>query len=447
LFSKSENHSFNLFIPALILMAFAGPGVSQAASYTSAYFPRHGSLVATLLSMSFHLSFLVFYGMNYLWEHTVDRRHPLRADGYRYAFEALALLAAGTSLFTMIIHSDEDVAYVRLHAATAEHAGAGSAFETSSPAPAGGRVAKHSDSSLTAGPAIAPLTSEDRHLYTGATGDDTVSAAESAGVTASASAAGEYSPYRHLSLEEKLSSGPFLRLALFFSMTSFFVNFYIGTVEASLGDSLLLPFGAQRAAAQEFSVVLALGFLAIPAFNVLLERHGRALFPLLLAGYAGLSAVWSICLLWDTSAAVLPTFVCYALLRTLLFSFLYPYVQYLFGPEFRDVIIGMLHLFAGVAGLGMIPLAMWADGTCSGRLVELELRKCSQGRWEAVSVGKACSSVYVAYFAYKEWTSRRHYFREQQQTLLSHGQGKGQGQGQRAGGYGALDGQDVEMVQ
>jgi len=448
LFSVSENHSFNLFIPGLILMAFAGPGVSQAASYTSAYFPNRGSLVATLLSMSFHLSFLVFYAINYMWENTTDKRHPMRTDGYRYAFESLALLAAGSALISVIIHSNEGSAFVRLHVATAEQAEPINASKMTASAPAPAAVAS-GGSFGSAGNgegqaiaiAIAPLTNEDRHLYTGDLSASAGASTDCADVAATASSAGQYNAYWNLSLEEKLTSKAFLRLAFFFAMTTFFINFYVGTVEASLGDSLLLPFRAQRAAAQEFSVVLASGFLAIPLFNMLLERHGRMLFPVLLAGYAVLSAVWSMCLLWDTSAAVLPTFICYSLLRTLLFCFMYPYCQDLFGPHYRDVIIGMLHLIAGVVGLGMIPLALWANGTCSERLIELELHKCSQGRWESVSVLKACSSVYVAYFAFKEWTSRRHYFREQQQQealLLSRGQGQGY--------YGALDDRDVEMM-
>ena len=46
-----------------------------------------------------------------------------------------------------------------------------------------------------------------------------------------------YSRHRDSTLSEKLSSHAFQRLALFFAMTCFTVNFYIGTVEQSLGEN------------------------------------------------------------------------------------------------------------------------------------------------------------------------------------------------------------------
>ena len=63
--------------------------------------------------------------------------------------------------------------------------------------------------------------------------------------------------------------------------------------------------------------------LPSPHCRYVMDRWG---FPTTWAATVGLGVLWSLLLLYDAEGTLLPSFVCYALFRTFLFTFLFAYI-------------------------------------------------------------------------------------------------------------------------
>ena len=449
LFSISERHSLCLFIPAMALIAFAGPGIQTSTNYTSTYFPDNKNLVITILSVSYHMSFLVFYALNHWWQMQKASKQ-LYLEGYRNMFEMLARIAASTILMSLCIHSDEDSPYVLVQNAEIEliERNAIKSEKRDSGLTMNLDHTEHSSDNAKI-PAIAQLTKNDTRLAElGAAMpvakhgfDDENGSTKSFKQTSLQPSEHPHIPYgalKNLSLTEKLSSTPFIYLAAFFTLSSFSINFYLGTMETSLGDANKLPFGAQQQAAQEFIIVLSLGFVIVPVFNRFLGKRGSMFFPSVLTIYAVLSILCSIGLMWDTNAGLLPTYICYSVMRTLLYCFITPYTHDLFGVEHGDVLVGILGTISGLCSLAAIPLAFYLDGTCAERKVQYPINPCDNGRWNEIVFLKAVASFYIFFYAYHEWKQRL--FSETQALELAINNNI-----YSRHSYGALDMTDVEI--
>ena len=69
-------------------------------------------------------------------------------------------------------------------------------------------------------------------------------------------------------------------------------------------------------------------------------------------------------LLYDAQWTLLPSFFCYAVFRTLLYTFLFAYIADTMGFHYFGVLAGLMFVISGVVGLLQYPLAKWAEGTC-----------------------------------------------------------------------------------
>ena len=487
LFACSDKEKEGLFVPALCLMAFAGPGISLAGNYTLAYFPEKGSAVATFISCCFHCSFFVFFLLTGLWESHRGESGSLESS-YQDLFYGLSYITAGTALISFCVHSDE-AAYLRVEGGEegeeGEGLGRGGSGSGSADESERGRGRSNAGSSSPRSPHSQTSSAESAAaaggggggggivgadldakaaayqsdlvpsgIYTDTTADaDDADAADASG--SDNGSASSYNEYSSLSLSDKLSSPAFARLAAFFSLATFWVNFRIGTLDAELGDSMLMPFQVHWDYVELFNLVLVAGVVGVPAFNWLLQRLGPAGFTPVLVGIACLSMVWNVGVLGDTEQAMVPTFLCYALFRTCVFCLLCPYVHDVFGAEYRGVLLGVLFLISGCVGLLAVPLALWADGTCADRPTDYTVDPCDTGRWTHLYLVKAATTAYFFYFAFQDWADRRHYYRalhhqQQVQQLLGETEGsaiKGAtfvaaaaaGGGSGSGGYGATD--------
>ena len=78
--------------------------------------------------------------------------------------------------------------------------------------------------------------------------------------------------------------------------------------------------------------------LPSPHCRYVMDRWG---FPTTWAATVGLGVLWSLLLLYDAEGTLLPSFVCYALFRTFLFTFLFAYIADTLG--FRCAPLPSLH--------------------------------------------------------------------------------------------------------
>lgn len=67
LFSFSDINSLPMFIPAMCLIAFGGPGTQSAIIHLSNLFPKWKATATALITGSFQLSFIVFLIFDQLW--------------------------------------------------------------------------------------------------------------------------------------------------------------------------------------------------------------------------------------------------------------------------------------------------------------------------------------------------------------------------------------------
>ena len=69
LFGISEKDGWQLFIPAISLIAFGGPGTQTSIIHLSNLFPTWKATATACITGSFQLSFVVFLVFDYLWTH------------------------------------------------------------------------------------------------------------------------------------------------------------------------------------------------------------------------------------------------------------------------------------------------------------------------------------------------------------------------------------------
>ena len=187
------------------------------------------------------------------------------------------------------------------------------------------------------------------------------------------------------------------------------MNIYISTVDVSLGDSAILPWGAHHAYSMQFSVVLAGGVVALPAVSSCLHHtKGLMNIPLTSLVLSVLSLLWTCGIMVENPHTVLPSFVCYSFFRIFLYAFSFAYVSDVFASKYNDVMMGILFLCSGLVNLLAIPLVNYAIGDCASAAKDM-ISTCDKGRWAHLALLKFASVGYFLYFTLQEWKERRRF--------------------------------------
>lgn len=413
IFGVSDIHRFGLFIPGLCLMAFAGPGIHGSSHYCVHRFPTMKGFVNTVLSMSFHASFVVFYTLQEIWWHRLRSggSGDSRALFCYYAFACLLTTVPSMFIIPNSMAPDRGLR---------SHGGSYSSFGSYESIMVDGddkmlQGSNHSKDSSSMNPLF---EGENKPLVMDVPLNDVgkVGASPSLGSLSSV-VSGEhievhYERYRSLTLSEKLTSSAFRRLAVFFVLATLWVNFYIGTVDISLGDSAILPYKEQHDYAVIFSLFLAGGCLVVPLVGYCMDvDQGMMGVPFTSLILSVLSLLWACTVLIESEAVILPSFACYSFFRVFMYIFTFAYVQDVFGPTYSDVLMGVLFLLSGVANIFTIPMTTYAIGDCAV-VAENLLTDCNRGNWSNIFLLKIASTLYFFYFTLMEWRERRHYLFE-----------------------------------
>ena len=411
IFGVSDIHRLGLFIPGLSLMAFAGPGINGTSHYCVHLFPQHKSLVSTLLDCSYHMSFIVLYVAQALWTHKLDTT----GDGdFRSIFCYYSFICLGSVLPTLFLMPDSmDSNLIKLKVgsgfialSSTNTSFASESLDKQDPVPIYGALSTDKEDAIEMASNFGAGTNAVLH-------DDSVAAIAGdgdAGMPTNYEVELTYDKYHYLTLWDKLRAPTFQRLVVFFSLATLWVNFYIGTVDMSLGDGAFLPWQSQHQYALLFSLMLAGGVLAIPVVSACLHRKNGGLMniPITALVLSCLSLMWACGILVETPASVLPSFVCYSLFRVFLYSFTFAYVHDVFDSTYNDVMIGVLFLCSGLVNLLAIPLARFAMGDCAVAAQNM-LSTCDRGKWSSIFLLKILSTGYFLYFTLCEWKERRHF--------------------------------------
>jgi len=324
----------------MCLLAFGGHGVQSSIVHLRNLFPGNKAVATAAVTMSFQLSFIVFYAFDQLWfNFGVD---------YQSLFLGYGLLALFNVVLSLTLWPDEPYTYsaadASLAAANAAAARAGATMnlemlnyvrlpsrmvrvekmavvpvaqaQGSDDVERGGGRRSPSSQSLAAAAAAAaasaaavagnsngngngsgsgartpPLPQDANEKWaavamqgkaaqvkagntrrpsvmaTSLHGNATLSSAEVAAMVT------PKTPVRQLDLYGQIASNTFVHLCFFFVVTSFWANFYVGTLDLQLGDSkLLLSAYEQRLFGRYLSIAMTAGALAIPAVGCVMAH-------------------------------------------------------------------------------------------------------------------------------------------------------------------------------
>jgi MFS family permease len=103
LFAVSNVPNFPMFIPALSMVAFGGPGVQSAIVHLCNLFPGNKGTATAVITGSFQLSFIIFLIFDQLW-------HFYKYD-YQMLFMGYAVVCLGNMLLSLLLWPDEPYTY------------------------------------------------------------------------------------------------------------------------------------------------------------------------------------------------------------------------------------------------------------------------------------------------------------------------------------------------
>jgi len=257
LFSASTP-SFPTHLPAIILIAFGGPGVQSSIIHLSNLYPASKATVTSIITGSFNLSFFVFFVFDRLW----NRFHFT----YQTIFAGYSTVCVVAFMLSLFLWPDQPFSFQeqvleetkpdQVSAARIGPIRAPSVFKKTSLGPPrpgqGGGGLPTTTSSSSGGATNSSSNRENTALLSGA---------PAAAVN-----------IKEASFWEQLRSAPFVRVTVFIVVASFWANFYIGSIDIQLADGHLLSSEKQNFMVRLFTAVTTAGVLGIPIVGGLMDR-------------------------------------------------------------------------------------------------------------------------------------------------------------------------------
>lgn len=193
-----------------------------------------------------------------------------------------------------------------------------------------------------------------------------------------------------------------MRLSVFFVISSFWTNFYIGSMVTQLGDGQIVPPSDTAQYGQTLTLFMTGGVASIPLIGWLMDKYG---FPITMLVTIFFGIVWAILLGTSKANLLYPSFLFYALFRTFLYTFIFSYLADKLGFKYYGVLAGVLFFLSGIVGLLQYPLALWAAGTCISP-VPAPGQYCSHGQWSWLNHVMTVMLVGLLYFPYQDYRER-----------------------------------------
>lgn len=375
--------SFPTHLPAVILIAFGGPGVQSSIIHLSNLYPASKATVTSIITGSFNLSFFIFFVFDRLW----NRFHFT----YQEIFAGYSIVCAVAFSFSLFLWPDQPFSFQEqmLEEIVPDQA----SIARVGPIRAPSVFKKTSLAPPRPGQGGLPI------LSSTTTHDATASAASrenTALLNPGSAAAAAMDDIKEASFWEQLRSAPFVRVTVFIVVASFWANFYIGTIDIQLADGHLLSPEKQNYMVRLFTAVTTAGVLGIPIVGGLMDRYG---FVTTAAVTVSMAVIYGLgIIIAQAQGGILPlvlAFIAYALFRTFLFTYFFAYLADALGFRFFGVLAGVSFFIAGCAGLLQSPLMQFGAGNC--HLTLEPLSGCDSGRWSTINFYQlAClASLYV----------------------------------------------------
>ena len=402
LFACSSMEGAPLFLPAMCLIAFGGPGAQNAIIHLSNLFPTKKATVTAIITGSFQISFFIFFCFDYLW---ANNKYDYQTLFMGYSFVLIFNIFLSFLLWPDKPYNFDDellsVASMKMQGAKAP------------PSPIDerrklGKIRLPSVMMNLADDAafdeIEDATGSSSNLIS----DATKKASDNSMISTTSETKKLSSPSRKRRLKERnmkdqLMSFEYVWITLYFVINSYWTNFYVGTIDLQLGDSTLYTSTEQRNLGRLFTIVISCGIFAIPIIGLLMDKLG---FPITSLVTTFLGITWSLLMLTEVKEVTIAVFIFYGLFRTFLFTFLFAYIADVFGFKYFGILAGIMFIIGGFVGLTQYPLMLHLVGDC--HFYESKFPKsCYRGSWHYINILMLVSQLFLLCFTYNDWKRRR----------------------------------------
>ena len=163
------------------------------------------------------------------------------------------------------------------------------------------------------------------------------------------------------SFRSQIQTTTFLQLLFFFSISTLWANFFVGTISSQLGPAVTnLSTTEYSYLINAFNVLLPAAVVGIPVIGWLLDTRGFVVSIFLTIALGLLFAVGLLVANPKRHPGLLiAAFCCYALFRTFLFSVTFAYVGQKFGFRHFGALSGVLFFVAAAIGYLQYPINSW----------------------------------------------------------------------------------------
>jgi MFS family permease len=330
-------------VHSCIHAAFGGPGVQSAVIHLSNLFPDWKGFTTAIITGAFQLSFFVFYFFDKLWRYS--------HWDYQALFLWYALLASVNIVIALVMWPDKPYSFFESdqtkllrHENKASYADLNELHE------------HHEQEVMHMG--LFRMPSMMYHKTKGGQASPAFRSSPALRSPASMTVAAK-KPSKDIkdeTLWNQVKSPSFIQLSVFFIITTFWANFYIGTMDLQLGDSYSMKEDERSAYGGMFTFIMGMSVLVIPIAGAIMDAAG---LPLTSAITILFGAVWVALLLARMEDAILASFVFYAIFRTFLFTFFFAQLADVMGFKFFGMLAGIIFAIGGLLGLVQLYLAKW----------------------------------------------------------------------------------------
>jgi len=418
--------SWPYFVGA-ILMGLGGPGVQMSVLHLGNLFPGRENLVMSCITNSITLSFGIFPFFSYIWSLNIQNGNGNNIGGgdenantntdaisnfhFAFLFRLLGILIWGMTLISLWIWPDvpfNSYDSIQMLALDETEDGPRGTVEAQAPVPSAVLSAESSLSS--AGIEITDVVEEQQNPNTSPTQIN------------STDKHSKRLPVKELTFRHQLFSGKLFRLALFFTITSFWANFYVASLTVELKDERQFQYGNAKSdetgnerdafiyLIQVFSYIQVGGMFVSPLVGHLLDTIGWNWTSIItcLLGIGQLLLLFLInfldsdgdidTYLWKERIMIL-SFVVYCFFRSFLYPCFFSPVAVLFGFKNFGALSGIVVAVSGISFLVLaVPVSAFAIGTCHLLSIDSEESayygngdnanelspSCLSGRWKSL---------------------------------------------------------------
>jgi Major Facilitator Superfamily len=218
------------------------------------------------------------------------------------------------------------------------------------------------------------------------------------------------------SFQEQLSSGVYIRLSIFFLVSSWWANFYIATVTTELGDLQRFDLAKQHEMARLLSFIDAGAIIFAPLSGYLLDSAGFAVTAVITITL-GIAQMIFLLMAGSRESFMIASFVSYAVFRAFMFPYYFASLSKKLGFRFFGILSGVSFCASGISQLAIAPLAVVVEGTCH-EFDDINEMSCDQGEWAIAHAVQISTLVALLLIPVVDTCSIKR--QQHQQRMLAH---------------------------